>query len=47
MDCPGGLAARVAISERVEASTLVLMDCPGGHIYFNESHARVVLQPLF
>ena len=30
MDCPGGLVGELVVQGVGDASTLVLMDCPGG-----------------
>ena len=32
MDCPGGLGSLIFLSAFLKASTLVLMDCPGGRL---------------
>jgi len=47
MDCPGGPAAAQHQDYRVEASTLVLMDCPGGQPVPDAVGRPVLLQPLF
>ena len=47
MDCPGGPDLITQMADAFEASTLVLMDCPGGLYAILGGSLAVVLQPLF
>jgi len=47
MDCPGGHDVAADYTGGREASTLVLMDCPGGLGWRKAIRVATKLQPLF
>jgi len=47
MDCPGGHGKQERRVLMARASTLVLMDCPGGQVAKFSRASLIMLQPLF